>query len=229
MITKDSLRKQIIVSISNDNKAKFIVSSSKHITNFNRALKNTKSEAMMDFTYINQNSIVIVTNKIASSLDLQTVEKYIKNIEYFNSEDINISHLPQSKSYLKIIGIPYLLEDTNILITLDFVKTTIKNNYIFNDIAIISKSCIIKVSSKLNIAIIWLDIQDVQSGSKAKDLINRYFNVESYTTTIQGVNINLEVPQYKNCWKQGHVTFSCQAQGSKCVKCRGLYKTEHYC
>ena len=130
MITKCPLRKQIIVPISNNNKTKFIVSSSKYITNFNRALKNTKSEVMVDFTYIDQNSIVIVTNKI-TSLDLQTIEKYIKNIEYFNSEDINTPHLPQSKSYLKIIGIPYLLENTNILITLDFVETTIKNNYIF--------------------------------------------------------------------------------------------------
>ena len=102
---------------------------------------------------------------------------------------------------MKIIGIPYLLENTNILITLDFVEATIKNNHIFNNIAIASKSCIIKVSSKSNIAIIWLDIWDIQSGSKAKGLINRYFNVESYTTTIQGVNMNLEVPQYKNCWK----------------------------
>jgi len=131
------------------------VSSSKHITNFNRALKNTKSEVMVDFAHIDQNSIVIVTNKITSSLDLQTIEKYIKNIEYFNSEGINTSHLPQSESYLKIIDIPYLLENT---ITLDFVETTIKNNHIFNNIAITPKSCIIKVSSKSNIAIIWLDI-----------------------------------------------------------------------
>ena len=73
MITKGFLRKQIIVLISNDNKAKYIVSSSNHITNFNRALKNTKSEVMVDFAHIDQNSIVIVTNKITSSLDLQTI------------------------------------------------------------------------------------------------------------------------------------------------------------
>ena len=52
MITKGSLRKQIIIPISNDNKAKFIVSSSKHITNFNRVLKNTKSEVMVDFAHM---------------------------------------------------------------------------------------------------------------------------------------------------------------------------------
>ena len=52
MTTKGPLRKQIIVPISNDNKTKFIVSSRKHITNFNRALKNTKSEVMVDFAHM---------------------------------------------------------------------------------------------------------------------------------------------------------------------------------
>jgi len=46
---------------------------------------------------------------------------------------------------------------------------------------------------KLDIAIIWLDIWDIQSGSKAKGLINRCFNVESYITTIRGTNMNLGV------------------------------------
>jgi len=64
MTTKDSLRKQIIVLISNDNKAKFIVSLSEHITNFNRVFKNIKSEVIVDFAHIDQNNIVIVTNEV---------------------------------------------------------------------------------------------------------------------------------------------------------------------
>jgi len=64
MTTKDSLRKQIIVLISNDNKAKFIVFLSEHITNFNRVFKNIKSEVIVDFAHIDQNNIVIVTNEV---------------------------------------------------------------------------------------------------------------------------------------------------------------------
>ena len=70
------------------------------------------------------------------------------------------------------------------------VETIIKNNHIFNNIAIVSRPRIIKVSPKSNIAIIWLNIWDVQSESKAKGLINRYFNIESFITTIQGANMN---------------------------------------
>ena len=52
--------------------------SSSHITNLNRALKNIKSEVMEDFIHIDQAGIIIVTNKVTSSLDLQTVTNFIQ-------------------------------------------------------------------------------------------------------------------------------------------------------
>ena len=51
MTIKDSLRKQVIISISNENKTKFIESSSTHIMNFNRVLTGIKSEVMADFIH----------------------------------------------------------------------------------------------------------------------------------------------------------------------------------
>jgi len=94
---------------------------------------------------------------------------------------------------LKIIGIPYLIKNTSTPINSSMVETILKNNHIFNNILLTSKPQVIKVSSKSDIAIIWLDIWDVQSGSKTKYLINRCFNVESYITTIQDTNMNSEV------------------------------------
>ena len=77
-------------------------------------------------------------------------------------------------------------------------------------------------------SIVWIDIWDHQSGSKAKYLINRCFNIGRYIATIRGANMNLGVPQCKNCWKWGHATFSCRIQGAKCVKCNGLHKSENH-
>ena len=93
MIIKDPSRKQSIVSIGNDNKTKFIASSSKHIANLNSALKNIKLDIMADFTYMNQIGIVIITNKVASPSDLQMIENYIMNVKHIDSEDMEISHL----------------------------------------------------------------------------------------------------------------------------------------
>ena len=76
--------------------------------------------------------------------------------------------------------------------------------------------------------IIWNDIWDVQSGSKAKSPINRCFNVERFITTIQEANMNLGVSQYKNYWQWGHMTLSCHIQEFKCIKYNGPYKTENH-
>jgi len=49
-------------------------------------------------------------------------------------------------------------------------------------------------------AIIWVNIWNIQKGNKAKELINRCFNIGSFIVTIQDVNMNPSVPQYKNCY-----------------------------
>jgi len=62
-------------------------------------------------------------------------------------------------------------------------------------------------------AIVWIDICDAQSGTKAKDLVNRCFNVGRFITTIRGANTNPGVPQCKNCWRWGHSTFHVEHKG----------------
>ena len=91
-----------------------------------------------------------------------------------------------------------------------------------------SRPRVIKVSPESDMAIVWIDIWDIQSGKNAKMLINRCFNVGNYIATIRGANMNSGVPQCKNCWKWGHSTFSCRIQGAKCVKCNSPHKSEHH-
>ena len=143
-------------------------------------------------------------------------------------EDVQVQRLPQSKSYLKIIEIPYFRDNTNLSITPDVVESIIKSNYIFNNLSLTSRPRIIKVSSKSNTAIVWIDIWDAQSSKKAKILINRYFNVGRHIATICGTNMNLGVSQCKNCWKQEHTTFVCKIQGVKYIKYNRPHKSEHH-
>ena len=59
---------------------RFLKDSSMHIININHALKNIKLKIMVDFIYVKDKGIVISTNNIALSLDLQEIEKYIKSL-----------------------------------------------------------------------------------------------------------------------------------------------------
>jgi len=51
MTTKSPSRKHVIISISNDNNAKFIKNSFTYITNINRALRNMKFEILVNFIH----------------------------------------------------------------------------------------------------------------------------------------------------------------------------------
>lgn len=62
------------------------------------------------------------------TLDLNTTEKYIKNVDIVNLNKVMSSRLPQSKLYLKILGILYYITDTNLPITTDIVEKSPSNN-----------------------------------------------------------------------------------------------------
>jgi len=136
----------------------FVKDSSTHVININRALKNIKSNVMADFIRSDNKDIVIATNNITSPLDLQAIEKYVKSTVCIEAEHVEFPRLPQSKSYLKIIGIPHLSEHTNTRITSDDIKRLLKSNHIFNDIVLTSKPRDIQVFPKSDMSIIWIDI-----------------------------------------------------------------------
>jgi len=150
-----------------DNTNNFVKESSIYVTNINRTLKNIKSDVMADFICVENNGIVISTNKVTNLLDLQTIKNYIKSACSIKADQIEFLRIPQLKSYLKLISIPYLSEKTNSYITSDEIDYILKNTHIFNDIVLASKPRVIKVSSKSNIAIVWIDIWDAQNGMKA--------------------------------------------------------------
>jgi len=144
-------------------------------------------------------NIIVVSNKVAAPFDMNIINNYIKNSDNLDVRDIQDAQLSQSKSYLKILGIHYLIENTNTPIDSNIMEGIIKASYIFNDIKIASKPHVYKVSPKSNMAIIWIDIWDLQNGSSAKKIINRSFNIGSFIATIRGANMNPDIPQCKNC------------------------------
>ena len=103
--------------------------------------------------------ITIVTNKVSQQSDLQIIDQYVKNSNDINALQVEEPYLPQSKLYLKIIGILFFFQDNaqDCLISND-VKLILKQNQIFNNITLVSRLRVIKVFSKSDMAIIWIDI-----------------------------------------------------------------------
>ena len=56
--------------MNNNNQVQFMKKFSIHIANINRALKNIKSVIVVDFVCSEKAGIIIITNNVASFLDL---------------------------------------------------------------------------------------------------------------------------------------------------------------
>ena len=107
MTTKGLFRKQVIITMSSENNNIFMKNLTIHMANINRLLRNAKSEILVDYICSDLLGISVITNKVSLQSDLQIINQYVKNSEDINTLQVDKSCLFQSKSYLKIISIPY--------------------------------------------------------------------------------------------------------------------------
>ena len=101
----------------------------------------------MDYIQSDNTDIIIITNKVAQQSDLSIIDQYVKNASDINALQVEDSRLPKSKSYLKIIGIPYYpMINSQDKLTSSDVETILKQNHIFDNISLTSRPRVIKVS-----------------------------------------------------------------------------------
>ena len=145
--------------MSVENVSSFMKNSSLNMTNINRQLCNAKTDILIDYIWSDTNGITIVTNKVAQQSDLYIIDQFMKNSSNINSLQVEDLRLPKSKSHLKIIGIPfYPHTNSQDKLTSADIETILQQNYIFDNVTLVSKPRIIKVSLKSNMAIVWIDI-----------------------------------------------------------------------
>ena len=152
MMTRGQSRREVIILMTKANAELIVNSAYIHISNVNKCLKNSKSDTFVDFIRFNVNGIIITTNKLASNLDLSTIEKYLKNVQNVNLDSIESSRFPKSKSYMKIVGLPYSSKLG--VMTPDIIEGVLKDSHLFKDTILALKSCVIKASLKSNKAVI---------------------------------------------------------------------------
>ena len=224
--TKGPSRKNVLIPIDAPDRKNILNSANTHIGQINGLLRSYKSNMSIDCIREINAGIIVTTNNITNTSDLSLLEKYFKDLNDIESKDIS-PRLPQSKSFLKILRVPYFDSDSNPIKSMQ-VETILTKTHLFNDITLSSRPWVIRASKNSDMAVIWVNIWDSQNGTKAKTILNRSFNFDWHIATIRGTTMNLGVPQCHNCWKWGYTTFACRAHGSRCQKCSRPHKLEHH-
>ena len=156
IMTRRPLRKQIIISIAKSNTELIINKVSLHIANINKCLRNIKLDIVTNFIHITNNKVIIIMNKPAIASDLMAIEKYIKNIDNIKLNSIKSPCLSKFKLYLKITRLPHKLEQG--VLSPEIIEGILKESHLFEDIMLVLKPCIIKVSPKSDSVVVWIDI-----------------------------------------------------------------------
>jgi len=152
MMTRGPSRKKVIILMAKHIAELIINSAHIHIANINKCLRNSKSDIVADFIRSTSNRIIITTSKPANDLNLAMIENYLKNMQNIDSSSIESPHLPKSKSYIKIIGLPYKINQD--VISPDFIEGVLKKTHLFNGVMLASKPRIIKASPKSDMAVV---------------------------------------------------------------------------
>ena len=152
MTTRGPSRKEVIILMAKHIAELIVNSAHIHITNINKCLRNSKSDIVTDFIRSANNRIIITTSKLANNLNLAIIEKYLKSIQNVDSDSIESPHLPKSKSYMKIIGLPYKINQD--IISPNFIEDVLKETHLFKGVVLASKPCVIKVSPKSDMAVV---------------------------------------------------------------------------
>jgi len=121
MTTKRPLRKQVFISMSEDNVKVIGSNVSFHIKSINRSLWEANSNILSNFIHLEKLGIIITTNQVTSAQNMSIIEDILKNSENINQDLIESPCLPQSKSFLKILGLLYYWENTNKAISPDII------------------------------------------------------------------------------------------------------------
>jgi len=74
---------------------------------------------------VDDKGMVITTNKVVVTLDLNIIEKYIKNVDDIDLNKVISPRLLYSKIYLKILDISYYIKDTNLSIIPNIIERII--------------------------------------------------------------------------------------------------------
>jgi len=87
MTTKELSRKKVIISMECNNSERVMMKANIYVSNINRLLKRVKFDISMNFIRSANKGLIITSNKVATTYNLNIIEKYVKdlnNIDYSN-------------------------------------------------------------------------------------------------------------------------------------------------
>jgi len=124
----------------------------------NKGLVSAHSKLRVESVHKTWDGVFMSTNSVASVAELEVIKQWLKKTAGLGEVTEVEPRLPQSKSFLKVLGVPYWDSKTSLPVTSAQVAEALSSSPLFEGIILASMSCIMKALPSSNISVIWIDI-----------------------------------------------------------------------
>ena len=120
----------------------------------NKGLVSACSKLRVESVYKTWDGVSMSTNSVAFIAELEVIKQWLKKTAGLSKVTKVEPCLPQSKSFLKVLGIPYWDSKSSLPITPVQVAEALSSSPLFEGITLASMPCIMKVLSSSDMSVI---------------------------------------------------------------------------
>ena len=168
MMTQGPTRHQVLVPLDSAATETMVANAASAVQFYNKGLVEACSKLRVESVRKAWDGMSMSTNSITSAAELDVIKQWLKKTAELGESTEVEPCLPQSKSFLKILGVPYWDSKSSLPITRAQVEAALSNSLLFEGVSLASMPCIMKASPSSDMSVIWIDIWDSQKGSKVR-------------------------------------------------------------
>jgi len=117
MTTHGPTRRQVLIPLDTPTAEVVVANAATAVESCNRGLVEAHSKLRVELVRKAWDGISMSTNFVASAAELEVIKQWLKKVAGLAASTVVEPRLPQSKSFLKILGVPYWGNNSSLSIT----------------------------------------------------------------------------------------------------------------
>ena len=154
MMTQEPTRCQVLIPLTPAATETAVANAASVVEFCNKGLVSTRSKLRVESVCKAWDGVSISTNSVASAAELEVIKQWLKKTAGLGESTEIEPCLPQSKLFLKILGMPYWNSKSSLAITLAQVETALSNSLLFESVTLASIPYIMKALSSSDMSVI---------------------------------------------------------------------------
>ena len=154
MTTQGPTRCQVLIPLTPAAAEMIVANAASVVESCNKGLVSACSKLRVKSVCKAWDGVSISTNSVASAAELEVIKQWLKKTASLGKVTEVEPHLPQSKSFLKVLGIPYWNFKSSLPVTSAQVAEALSSSPLFEGVTLAFLPCIMKALPSSDMSVI---------------------------------------------------------------------------